>query len=81
MLNNERKFPKREPVWKPLFDILFAISLFSVRKESRPGKTAPAPVAGAAFSCRVPDCKAHAVLAPGDYPSVQEKSVSDLLLE
>jgi hypothetical protein len=28
MLNNERKFPKREPVWKPLFDILYAVSLF-----------------------------------------------------
>jgi hypothetical protein len=37
MLNNERKFPKREPVWKPLFDI-FLLSLFFLAKESRPGK-------------------------------------------
>jgi hypothetical protein len=81
MLNNERKFPKREPVWKPLFDILFAISLFSVPKELRPGKTAQRPRPERHASCRVPGCKAHAVLAPGDYPSVQEKSVSDLLLE
>jgi hypothetical protein len=41
MLNNERKFPKREPVWKPLFDI-FLLSLFFRPKKSRPSKTAHA---------------------------------------
>jgi hypothetical protein len=41
MLNNERKFPKREPVWKPLFDIFFAVSLFPSEK-NHAGKAAHA---------------------------------------
>jgi hypothetical protein len=40
MLNNERKFPKREPVWKPLFDIFLCCLSFSVGKELSPGKAA-----------------------------------------
>jgi hypothetical protein len=40
MLNNERKFPKREPVWKPLFDILFAVSLFPSERIHAPAKPA-----------------------------------------
>jgi len=37
MLNKERKFPKREPVWKPLFDIFCYLS-FSYEKNYVPGK-------------------------------------------
>jgi hypothetical protein len=45
MLNNERKFPKREPVWKPLFDILSAVSLFPSGENRSPGKTVHADLA------------------------------------
>ena len=50
MLNNERKFPKREPVWKPLFDIFCCLSFFrpkritpskTARAELTPGPTPP----------------------------------------
>ena len=41
MLNNERKFPKREPVWKPLFDI-FLLSLFFSPKKYQAGEAAHA---------------------------------------
>ena len=51
MLNNERKFPKREPVWKPLFDI-FLLSLFFRPKKITPGEAAHAELAPGARPSR-----------------------------
>jgi hypothetical protein len=71
MLNNERKFPKREPVWKPLFDI-YLLSLFFRTEKIGPLINTAERLRRSGILCRSQP-RSRAELSPASTRSLQEK--------